>query len=267
MLMGVVNVTPDSFSDGGNFLDAVKAVAQALALVAQGADIIDIGGESTRPNAAPVTEAEELARVLPVIRELIEGHHLPVPISIDTMKPAVARAAVEAGASIINDVAANRTDPAMAQVARETGAGYVVMHMQGSPATMQNDPRYDDVVGAVNEFFAERLARLEAAGVAPEQVILDPGLGFGKTFDHNLELLADVGQLRTHQRPLLIGASRKAFVGRATGVAAAADRLPGSLACACAAAWAGAEMIRAHDVAATVQALRMTEAIQARKKL
>ena len=263
MLMGIVNVTPDSFSDGGNFFDPQRAMEHGLKLLAEGADILDIGGESTRPNATPVSEEEELRRVLPVIRELVRQG---VFISIDTMKPVVARAAVEAGASLINDVAANRADSAMWQVVRETGAAYVLMHMQGTPQTMQSHPQYDDVGREVGKFFGERLGRLHECGVSPEQIILDPGIGFGKTCEHNLELLAGLAQFRTHGRPLLIGASRKAFIGPVTGATGSAARLPGSLACACAAVAAGAQIIRTHDVAATRQALRMTEAIQASRK-
>ena len=265
LVMGVVNVTPDSFSDGGRFLDADAAVRHALQLVAEGADIIDVGGESTRPNAEAVPDEEERRRVLPVIRELAKRTGT-VPISIDTMKPGVALAAMEAGAAMVNDVAANRSDPEMWRIVAEAGAAYVAMHMLGTPQTMQLDPRYRDVVGEVGEFFADRLALLKEHGIGQEQVILDPGFGFGKTLEHNLELLAGLGQFRTYQRPLLIGASRKAFVGRITGVKESADRSAGSLACACAAVSAGAQMIRTHDVAATRQALRMMEAIQARKK-
>ena len=286
MLMGIVNVTPDSFSDGGSFLDPQRAIEHGLKLIAEGAEILDIGGESTRPGATPVSEEEELRRVLPVIRGVVaslseihpggsaraasgvpsglasqrEAVHL---ISIDTMKPVVARAAVEAGASIINDVSAN---PALWPVVRDTGAAYVLMHMQGTPQTMQREPQYDDVVRAVGKFFDERLIGLRECGVLPEQIILDPGIGFGKTCEHNLELLAGLAQFRRHGRPLMIGASRKAFIGQVTGAAESAARLPGSLACACAAVAAGARIIRTHDVAATRQALRMTEAVQARRK-
>jgi dihydropteroate synthase len=264
MLMGIVNVTPDSFSDGGHYLDTARAIDHALQLASEGADFLDVGGESTRPSAAPVEEAEELRRVLPVIRGLL-AQKVSVPISIDTMKPRVARQAIEAGACIINDVAANRTDTAMWDVVRETGAGYVLMHMQGTPQTMQRDPRYADVTGAVAEFYGERLSRLAACGVSAEHVILDPGIGFGKTAEHNLELLARMGQFTAYQRPLLIGASRKGFIGHVTGVAEAAARVPGSIACALVAVAAGAQIIRTHDVAATRQAVRMWEAIQARR--
>ncbi len=264
LVVGIVNVTPDSFSDGGCFLEAKPAIEHGLRLMAEGAEVIDVGGESTRPNATPVAEDEELRRVLPVIRELARSN--TVPISVDTMKPAVARAAVEAGASIINDVAANRADLEMWRIAAETGAAYVVMHMLGTPQTMQRNPRYTNVVSEVGGFFEERLSRLARCGVNPEQVILDPGLGFGKTLEHNLELLAGLGQFRTYERPLLVGASRKAFVGQVTGVKETGDRFPGSLACACAAVAVGTQMIRTHDVATTRQALQMMEAIQARKK-
>jgi dihydropteroate synthase len=264
MTMGVVNVTPDSFSDGGEFFDAGKAVEHALQLAAEGADIVDIGGESTRPGATPVEEEEELRRVLPVIRELI-AQKFAIPISIDTMKPRVAEAALNAGASIINDVAANRADTRMWELARESGAGYVLMHMQGAPQTMQRNPQYEDVIEDVAKFYDERLRRLTGCGVSSEQIILDPGLGFGKTLEHNLELLAGLGHFRTYQRPLLVGASRKAFIGKVAGAAEIADRLPGSLACAMVAAQAGAQIIRTHDVAATCQALRMMEAIQAKQ--
>jgi dihydropteroate synthase len=264
--MGVVNVTPDSFSDGGRFLEATQAIGHALQLIEEGADLIDIGGESTRPNAIPVSEEEELRRVLPVICELSQKTRVTIPISIDTMKPVVARAAIEAGASIVNDVAANRSDTVMWQVARDTGAAYVVMHMLGTPQTMQRDPRYHDVVREIGEFFSERLSRLAECGVQAERTILDPGLGFGKSLEHNLELLARLRHFTTYQRPLLLGASRKAFVGQVTGAKETAGRLPGSLACACAAVAAGAQIIRTHDVAATWRALRMTEAIEAKRK-
>jgi len=266
LLMGIVNVTPDSFSDGGRYLEAGRAIEHALQMVAEGAGILDIGGESTRPDATPVTEEDELRRVLPVIRELARSLRGHVALSIDTMKPGVARAAMEAGASLINDVAANREDDEMWQLVRETGAGYVVMHMQGTPQTMQREPRYDNVVRTVGEFYEDRLSCLRKCGVSTEQVVLDPGIGFGKTCEHNLELLAGLGHFRTYQRPLLVGASRKGFIGQVTGAKDTADRSAGSLACAIAAAGAGAQIIRTHEVAATRQALQMMEAIQARKK-
>jgi dihydropteroate synthase len=262
LVLGVLNVTPDSFSDGGQYLDPSAAVAHALELVRQGADIIDVGGESTRPRAEPVTEAEELRRVLPVITEL--ARRIRQPISIDTMKPAVARAALQAGASIVNDVAANRTDDLMTQLVAETGAGYILMHMQGTPQTMQDNPVYDDVVREVGEFFAGRLVRLGALGVAPEQVVLDAGIGFGKTLEHNLQLLAGLGSFTSLGRPLSLGVSRKSLVSKLLGVPAE-ERLPAVLACTVLGLESGVQLFRTHDVAATVQTLRMAEAVLARK--
>lgn len=259
IIMGVVNVTPDSFSDGGRFMDPEAAIRHARELAAAGAELIDIGGESTRPRAAEVTETEELRRVMPVVEGLAgEGKFL---ISIDTQKPEVARRALEAGASIINDIAANRKDPRMWEVAAEFEAGYVLMHMLGTPQTMQNQPRYEDVVEEVNQFFTERLQSAASAGLRPEQVILDVGIGFGKALSHNLQLLHGLSRFRIHQRPLLVGASRKSFIGKLLG-AAEGERLPGSLACALWAVMNGVQIVRAHDVAETVQAVRMWEAIQ-----
>jgi dihydropteroate synthase len=262
LLMGIVNVTPDSFSDGGRFFDTDAAVNHALDLVTEGADILDIGGESTRPNAAPVDEAEELRRVLPVIERLTG--RVAIPLSVDTQKPAVARAALAAGASLVNDIAAHRTEETMWREVAGARAGYVCMHMQGTPQTMQRAPHYDDVVREVDGFFTERLGRLAAAGVAREQVALDVGIGFGKTLEHNLQLLAHLDFYKSQGRPLLLGVSRKSFIGKLLGADIEA-RLPASLACAVWAAHAGAGIIRTHDVAATAQALRMMEAVQARR--
>jgi len=258
LVMGIVNVTPDSFSDGGEFIDQEKAVARALELAAQGADIIDIGGESTRPGSDPVSEAMELKRVIPVIKEL--SSIVQIPISIDTMKPAVARAAIRAGASIVNDVAANRTDEETWKLVAESKAGYVCMHMQGMPKVMQSDPVYDDVVAEVGAFFTDRLQRIRACGVDPEQVIFDVGIGFGKTLKHNLQLLSALGSFQALGRPLLLGVSRKSFIKKLLG-AEVEDRLPASLACTCIAVESGVQIIRTHDVKETVQAIRMTEAI------
>jgi dihydropteroate synthase len=263
LVVGVVNVTPDSFYDGGRYLDTDAAVAHALELIEQGADALDIGGESTRPGATPVAEAEELRRVLPVIERL--AGRVRVPLAIDTMKPAVARAALAAGASIVNDVAANRSDPTLWRLVAEFGAGYVCMHMQGTPQTMQLQPRYDDVLREVECFFQERLERLAEHGVAAEQVVLDVGLGFGKTVEHNLQLLAGLGRFTRCNRPLLVGASRKSFIGAVLGAEVGA-RLAGSLACAAWAVAAGAQLIRTHDVAETLHVVRMTEAILARRR-
>lgn len=258
LLMGIVNVTPDSFSDGGQFLAMDKAIQQALSLVDQGADILDIGGESTRPGATPVIEAVELTRVIPVIEQL--SRQLDVPISIDTVKPNVARAALKAGASIVNDIAANRSDPTMWQVVADAEAGYICMHMQGTPQTMQAAPEYNDVVAEIGSFFAERLLRLRERNVSADCIALDPGLGFGKSVEHNLQLLANLGRFEPFGRPMVLGASRKSFIGRIDS-SDTGERLPGSLACACLALGAGAHIIRAHDVAETRQAMRVAEAI------
>jgi dihydropteroate synthase len=272
LVMGVVNVTPDSFSDGGKFFKPAKAVEHALELVAQGAEILDIGGESTRPGAEPVGEAEELRRVIPVIEKLAairwgeDARPTRKPVlSIDTMKPAVARAALEAGASMVNDVAANREDNAMWKVVAEFRAGYVCMHAQGLPTTMQKNPAYKNVVREVGEFFRERLKKLNACGVSSDQVVFDPGIGFGKTLEHNLQLLANLRHFTKLRRPLLLGVSRKSFIGKLLG-ATLNERLPASLACATLAVADGVQIIRAHDVAETVQAVRLVEASLARKK-
>ena len=259
LVMGVVNVTPDSFSDGGIFQSTNQAVEHALRLAEEGADILDIGGESTRPSATPVDESVELSRVIPVIEKL--AGQTQAALSIDTQKPTVAQAAVKAGAVIINDIAANRKDEAMWQLVAETGAGYVAMHMQGTPQTMQEAPQYDNVVNDVEAFFISRMTRWNDWGMALEQVVLDPGIGFGKTVEHNLALLAALERFTKMQRPLLVGASRKSFIGHVTNTEVN-DRLPGSLACACRAAQAGAGVVRVHDVKETVQALQTWEAIE-----
>lgn len=256
--MGIVNVTPDSFSDGGLYFEPDKAVARGCQLVADGADLLDIGGESTRPNAAPVSEAEELRRVIPVVRKL--ARVVSVPLSVDTRKPVVALAALEAGASVINDVEANRTDELLWQVVADAKAGYVCMHMQGTPATMQVNPHYSDVVREVGEFFADRLRRLAQCGVDREQVALDVGIGFGKGLDHNLDLLAGLESYRGFDRPLVLGVSRKSFLGRLLGLDVG-ERLPGAIACTTWAARAGVQVFRTHDVAATRQALRLMETL------
>jgi dihydropteroate synthase len=256
LLMGIVNVTPDSFYDGCRFATASDAVSHALQLAGEGADMIDVGGESSRPGAAPVTETAELKRVIPVIEQL--AARLSIPISIDTVKAAVAKEALRAGASVINDIGANRSDEEMWRVAAESGAGYVAMHMQGSPQTMQDNPSYLDVTKEINEFFEERLNRLQRCGVNREQVVLDVGIGFGKREQDNLRLLVELRHFTKWERPLLLGASRKSFMGRWAG---AKDRLAPSLACACWGVENGAQIIRCHDVAMTRGALRMTEAL------
>ncbi len=258
LVMGIVNVTPDSFFDGGRFLEPAAAIEHGIKLVHDGAEILDIGGESTRPGAVPVEESEELGRVIPVISEL--SKQVRVPISVDTMKPGVAKAALEAGASIVNDVAANRESDEMWRLLAQTGAGYICMHMQGTPQTMQASPSYTDVVNEVDGFFQGRSDLLDRAGVRPEQIIFDPGIGFGKTLEHNLQLLGALRRFTKLKRPILLGVSRKSFIQKVAGVNAA-SRLPAGLACACLAVEAGVQIIRAHDVAETVQAVRMTEAI------
>ena len=258
VVMGVVNTTPDSFSDDGHFLDTDMATDHGLRLADEGAEIIDIGGESTRPGSEPVSATEELRRVVPVIERLAK--RCGAVISIDTQKPAVARAALDAGASIVNDIAANRESPEMWQIVAEAKAGYICMHMQGTPQTMQAEPHYDDVLREVGDFFSERLARLAEQGVSGEQVALDPGIGFGKELKHNIKLLSGIHELIMSGRPLLIGASRKSFIGKLLGTPSN-ERLPASLACAVFAATKGAHVVRVHDVAETVQAVRMTEAL------
>jgi dihydropteroate synthase len=256
-LMGVVNVTPDSFSDGGLYLDPTAAIAHGRELAAQGADILDVGGESTRPGAEEVGEAEELRRVAPVVRELAEGG---TDVSIDTSKLAVAEAALDAGATIVNDVTALRGDPEIGPLCAERGAGLVLMHMPGNPRTMQDDPTYGDVVEDVKAFLAERAEAAVAAGVAEERIWLDPGIGFGKNLEHNLELLRRLGELRKLGLPLVIGASRKSFLGRIDG-SPVGERLGGTIASSVLAVAEGADVLRVHDVAEVTQALAVTAAV------
>lgn len=261
IIMGIVNVTPDSFSDGGRFLEPQAAIEHGMRLAAEGAEILDIGGESTRPNAEPVSEAEELRRVLPVAQGL--AGRVNALISIDTYKPAVAREAVQAGASMINDIGASHQDPAMWDLARESGAAYVAMHMQGTPRTMQRNPVYADVCREVAAFFEERMKRLTERGVRAEQVVLDVGIGFGKTLEHNLQLLGGLAGFRRLGRPMMIGVSRKSFLGRHG--AGPLDRLPGALAASVWAVQCGVQIIRTHDVAPTLQAIRMAEEIERKR--
>lgn len=262
IVMGIVNVTPDSFSDGGHYLEPERAIERALQLEREGAEILDIGGESTRPKSAPVSLEEELRRVVPVLRGL--AGRVRVPISIDTMKPEVAKVALDLGASILNDVGANREDDAMWRLAAVSGSAYVCMHMRGTPQTMQAAPDYVDVVGEVESFFLGRLRRLIDCGVLADQIIIDPGIGFGKTLKHNLRLLAHTNRFAALGRPVLIGVSRKSFIEKLLHEQAG-DRLAGSLACACWTRERGAGLFRVHDVAETVRALRMTEALEARR--
>lgn len=263
LIMGIINVTPDSFSDGGNFLDTDKVVAHGLRLVKEGAEILDMGGESTRPGAEQISEAEELKRVIPVIKQL--ATMVSVPISIDTVKPSVARAALTAGASIVNDVGANRNDDEMWRIVADAGAGYICMHMQGSPQTMQANPVYTNVIEEVENFFRDRLERLKRCSITGDQVIFDPGIGFGKTLEHNLRLIANLGKFTGIGRPLLIGISRKSFIGKLLGTDVA-ERLPASISSTCKAVEEGANIVRTHDVAPTIQAVRMFEALTARER-
>jgi dihydropteroate synthase len=259
MVMGVLNVTPDSFSDGGEFFATEAAVKHGLEMARSGADIIDIGGESTRPGARPILSNEELERVLPVLKQL--GRSVRVHLSIDTSKAAVARAAIEAGASIINDVTGGRGDPAMLPLAAEKGVAVVIMHMQGTPETMQANPAYDDVVGEVGDFFRQQFAEAVRCGVDPTCIAFDPGIGFGKTAAHNLELLANLSRLRIENRPLVVGVSRKAFLGKISGPPA--DRASATVALTSLLRTRGADVLRVHDVAQNLSALRTTEAVLA----
>lgn len=259
LVMGIVNVTPDSFSDGGMFQDAQDAVAHAARLADEGADLLDIGGESTRPGSDPVSLDEELARVLPVI-EGIRASRPDTPVSIDTRRTEVAERGLKAGAAVVNDVSAG-ADPGMLDTVRDAGAGLVLMHMLGDPKSMQDDPRYDDVVGEVHEFLRERVEAAVFTGLHAEQLAVDPGIGFGKSLKHNLALLRALETFRDLDAAVLVGVSRKRFVGALSGVDRAADRLEGSIAAAVWCAAHGADVVRVHDVGATVRALRVTDAI------
>jgi dihydropteroate synthase len=258
-LMGVLNVTPDSFSDGGAYRSAEEAVERGEALVREGADVIDVGGESTRPGAAPVPAEEEARRVVPVIRRLAEL--VPVPISVDTRKAAVAEAALDAGASILNDVSALGHDPSMARLAAERGCGVVLMHMRGTPETMQTDPRYDDPVSEVYDDLARSVEIALRAGVAEEKIVIDPGIGFGKRLADNLLLIRHVGELRSLGFPVLVGPSRKSFLGLVLGLPVN-ERLEGTIGASVAAALAGADLIRVHDPSPVGRAVRVAEAIR-----
>jgi dihydropteroate synthase len=257
LIMGVLNVTPDSFSDGGRFLEPSAAVAQAERMAAEGADLIDVGGESTRPGADPVSEQEELGRVVPVLEQLRARSE--APLSIDTSKATVARAAIAAGAAFVNDVTALRGDRSMAGVVAEAGVDVCLVHMKGEPRTMQEDPRYDDVVAEVRAFLERQLAFAVEAGISPDRIWLDPGIGFGKALEHNLELIRRLSEIAAIGRPVVVGASRKRFVGALTG-RSEDQRQAGSLAAAVLAFERGASMLRVHDVAATRDALAVAAA-------
>ncbi len=264
LLMGIVNVTPDSFSDGGQFLDAGKAIEHGLRLAEEGADILDIGGESTRPGAQPVDAETESARVIPVIEAL--ARHGSVPVSIDTSKAAVARRAFEAGATMLNDVTALRGDPEMPSLAARSGLPVVLMHMQGTPRTMQEAPHYDDLMSEITAYLRASMVAAVDAGVAEEQLVVDPGLGFGKTLEHNFEVLQRLGELRSLGRPILVGPSRKSMLGKVLGLPPN-QRLLGTAAAVAFAIERGAHIVRVHDVAQMRQVARMTDAMIANCRL
>jgi len=259
LIMGVLNVTPDSFSDGGKFLTTEKAVEHGMQMAAEGADLIDVGGESTRPGAEPVAAEEELHRVIPVIEKLRPKIH--IPISIDTSKAQVARAAIETGASIVNDVTGGRGDEEMLPLVAETKSAFIIMHMQGNPRTMQLEPRYADVASEVADFFRQQYARAIECGSDPMAIAFDPGIGFGKTVEHNLELLAQLEKIRVHDRPLVIGVSRKGFLAKLIGAPEMEARLGPTLALTSLLRSRGADVFRVHDVKENATALRVTEAI------
>lgn len=261
LIMGVINVTPDSFSDGGLFEKTGAAVAQGLRLAAEGADVLDLGGESTRPGAQPVSAQDELARVLPVIKGLKEAG-CQTPISIDTMKAEVAKEALAAGAAIINDVSALRFDPGMAALAAKSGAGLILMHMKGEPRTMQKNPTYGNVVGEVASFLQARAQAAQGAGVKNQSIMLDPGIGFGKALEHNLDLIRGLPRLAGLGYPLLLGASRKAFIGLLTGKPPL-ERTHGTVGAHVLGAWLGAHMVRVHEVDPVGQALMVSDAVMA----
>ena len=257
--MGVLNVTPDSFSDGGKFFELEKAIEHGVKMAAEGADVIDVGGESTRPDAEPVAAGEELRRAIPVIERL--RAKIDVPISIDTSKAEVAHAAIHAGASIMNDITGGRGDQGMLPLIAETKSAFIIMHMQGTPRTMQNRPQYEDVVSEVAIFFRQQYARAIECGVDPMAIAFDPGIGFGKTLEHNLELLAQLERLRADDRPLVVGVSRKSFLAKLIDSPEIEDRLAPAVALTALLRVRGADVFRVHDVKENVSALRVTEAI------
>ena len=262
LIMGVLNVTPDSFSDGGKFFTAEKAVEHGLRIASEGADIIDVGGESTRPGAEPIAAEEELSRVIPVIEKLRKK--IGVPISIDTSKTEIAFAAIQAGALIVNDVTGGRHDEGMLPLIAETKSALIIMHMQGTPQTMQKQPQYDDVVSEVADFFLQQYERAIGCNIDPMAIAFDPGIGFGKTLDHNLELLAGLERLRVHDRPLVIGVSRKSFLGKLTNSPEMNERLAPAVALTALLRTRGADVFRVHDVKENVNALHVTETIVGR---
>jgi dihydropteroate synthase len=262
--MGVLNVTPDSFSDGGEFLAADKATERGLQMAAEGAHIIDVGGESTHPGSEPIAVEEELRRVIPVIKNLRQK--LDIPISIDTSKADVARAAIEAGASIVNDVTGGQGDDQMLSLIAQTKSAFIIMHMQGTPRTMQIQPHYTDVVAEISEFFRQQYARAIGLNIDPMAIAFDPGIGFGKALEHNLELLAGLERLRAHDRAMVVGVSRKSFLGKLIRSPEISDRLIPGLALTSLLRARGADVFRVHDVRENVYALQVTEAILQRTK-
>jgi dihydropteroate synthase len=258
LVMGIVNVTPDSFSDGGSFLDTASAVDQGARLAEEGADVLDVGGESTRPGAAQVPVDDELERVVPVVEQLVK--QVDVPVGVDTRKAEVARRALDVGAAIVNDVTAG-SDADMFGVVRETGAGLVLMHMRGDPQTMQDDPRYDDVVTEVRDYLASRIGSAVAAGVPRAQLCVDPGIGFGKNLDHNLAILRAIASFRELRTPVLVGASRKRFIGQLTGVDDPADRIEGTAGAVAWCAAQGVDVVRVHDVLQMRRVVNVVDAI------
>ena len=264
LIMGVLNVTPDSFSDGGKFFAVEKAVEHGLTMTGEGAQIIDVGGESTRPGAEPVAVEEELRRVVPVIEKL--RAKIDIVISIDTSKAQVARAAIGAGASIVNDVTGGRGDREMMPFVAEIKAAFIIMHMQGNPRTMQSDPRYVDVVSEVADFFRQQYACALDCGIDPMAIAFDPGIGFGKTLEHNLELLAQLERIRVHERPLVVGVSCKSFLAKLTGSSGMNDQLASTVTLTSVLRTRGADVFRVHDVKENVNALRVTEAILQKTK-
>jgi dihydropteroate synthase len=260
VVVGILNITPDSFSDGGEFLDPGAAVEHAATMLDEGADILDVGGESTRPGSDPVSQEEEIQRVIPVLERILSARPEAV-ISVDTYRSGTATAALEAGASLVNDVTALRGDPRIASVIQEAECPVILMHMQGEPKTMQKEPHYEDVVREVRDFLAERAEYAVAAGIRPENVILDPGIGFGKNLDHNLDLLRNLDAIVDLGFPVLIGASRKSFMEKITGVQEARDRVSGTVATTVLAYERGATFFRVHDVRANREALAVAEAV------
>jgi len=263
LIMGVVNVTPDSFSDGGLFYDEARAIEHGLALAEEGADILDVGGESTRPGSEPISADKEMERVLPVIEAL--ARHCPAVVSVDTYRAEVARAALETGAQIINDITALRGDTGMAELAAASGAGLILMHMQGEPRTMQLEPAYGDVVAEVRDFLAAQARLAQEAGVEPGRIVLDPGIGFGKTLEHNLDLIRNLSALAGLGYPVMLGASRKRFIGVLTGRQDPRQRLWGSVGAHLLGAALGADIVRVHDVGPLKEALAVCDAVMARE--